>query len=446
MARYFPGGGSRREAVARPESGHACLHTHTGTVLCVYTSIHKRVCLLSQAWIPPSLADSDCGLPTLASPGCHTTKRTESSGYRLAELNTGALPAAQGPWPENWKTSGLACHRNVGGGGGDRPKFSSSQGGTFNGKGPRTLKVLLAPRSTAAQMPTCRQGLLPRNTGSSYACPQNLRPLRIKQTRGSAYLAGGRTKRKSHVTPPRPLRSPGANAPHSDGPPRTGSGTGGESSLSLACKPAREGGGCLRGAAPRPVCGAPSCRGSLPAWPEGPSPLGLQPLLLPPALLLRQLPLLLALLRQPPGLGRLPQPLLLLLLPLLQQLLVSPLFLLLRTESKVGGSGQAGAGQGGRGLGRRGHSLAPVTSDVVGGRAQGHPKRGATVTTSSLKTHLVTRCYSRLSSGYGLEPPPSCVTPGCPVSPLALISSLTKWKQQQFLLLVKMLSLHTLHP
>lgn len=53
------------------------------------------------------------------------------------------------------------------------------------------------------------------------------------------------------------------------------------------------------------------------------SPLGLEPLLL------RQLPLLLALLRQPLGLGRLPQPLLLLLLLLLQQLLVPPLLLVL---------------------------------------------------------------------------------------------------------------------
>lgn len=64
-----------------------------------------------------------------------------------------------------------------------------------------------------------------------------------------------------------------------------------------------------------------------------PSPLSLEPLLLPLPLLLallRQLPLLLALLRQPLGLGRLPQPLLLLLLLLLlQQLLVPPLFLLL---------------------------------------------------------------------------------------------------------------------
>lgn len=294
-------------------------------------------------------------------------------------------------------------------------------------------------------MPTCRQGLLPRNTGSSYACPQNLRLLRIKQTRGSARPAGGGTKRKSHVTPPRP---PSISRSQRTTFRRSACGGALGPEARAACpSPANP---CVKVAA---ACGGrlhvPSAahpaagRGSLPAWPEGPSPLGLQPLLLPPALLLRQLPLLLALLRQPPGLGRLPQPLLLLLLPLLQQLLVSPLFLLLRTESKVGASGQAGAGQGGRGLGRRGHSLAPVTSDVVGGRAQGHPKRGATVTTSSLKTHLVTRCCSRLSSGYGLEPPPSCVTPGCPVSPLALISSLTKWKQQQFLLLVKMLSLHT---
>lgn len=113
-ARYFPGGGGRREAVARPESGYTRLpvHTHTGTVLYVCTSTYKRVCLLSQAWTPPILADSDCGLSSLISPGCHTTKCTEGPGYRLGELNTGALPAAQAS--ERWKTSGLACHGNVG--------------------------------------------------------------------------------------------------------------------------------------------------------------------------------------------------------------------------------------------------------------------------------------------------------------------------------------------
>lgn len=68
--------------------------------------------------------------------------------------------------------------------------------------------------------------------------------------------------------------------------------------------------------------------------PGAPAPLCLEPLLLPAPLLLpllRQLPLLFPLLCQPPGLSRLPQPLLLLLflLLLLQQLLVSPLFLLL---------------------------------------------------------------------------------------------------------------------
>lgn len=64
------------------------------------------------------------------------------------------------------------------------------------------------------------------------------------------------------------------------------------------------------------------------------SPLGLEPLLLPLALLC-QLPLLLALLGQPPGLG-LAQPLLLLLLLPLQLLLMAPLLLFLRQPCRGG--------------------------------------------------------------------------------------------------------------
>lgn len=81
-----------RQPLGRPESGytHLPVHTHRHRSLRPYIYTSKFV--YSQAWIPSTLADSHCGLPSLASPGCHTSKRTEGPGCRLAELSTEPCP------------------------------------------------------------------------------------------------------------------------------------------------------------------------------------------------------------------------------------------------------------------------------------------------------------------------------------------------------------------
>lgn len=160
--------------------------------------------------------------------------------------------------------------------------------------------------------------------------------------------------------------------------PLRASGTGAERSLSLVCKPVSEGGSCLQGTARRPLHNARRCRGclslargaltsrpaaapahaappaaapahaALPAsWPRSPSAAAPAP---PPSSCAAA-----------PGAAALPPP----------------------VNGEQGQGLRPGWGLTGRQRSGKEGVLAPVTSEIVRGRAQGHPKQGATVITEA---------------------------------------------------------------